>query len=173
MRTLIIFSILISFCTLLHAQERLSKVANLKAPVKAEKKSREEINMYEEQNFKSVPRMRRLQNLFKSGEVLIEFEDFEHPKSYRNTLEDVRARILGEGEEMLARGMNNKVDIQTINGTRYLFQKLSKNDEFYYYFRSEDINKKGIMGTVKFKTKDREEAEKVLHSFLNNVKFLK
>ena len=173
MRTLMTFTMLIFFCTLLHGQERLSKVANLKAPAKAEKKSRDEIYLYEEQNFKIVPRMRRLQNLFKSGKVLIEFEDFEHPKSYRNTLEDVRARILGEGEEILALGMNNKVDIQTINGTRYLFHKLHKDDESYYYFRSEDINNKGIMGTLKFKTKDQKEAEKVLYSFLNNVKFSK
>jgi len=170
MKTIIIIS-LISFLTLINFQEPLSKVAAVKAPVNAEKKSKEGILSYEKANFKRVAAIKGLKNIYKVGDVLIGFEDFEHPAGYNSTLDERRDRILGEGEEILAAGTNDKVDIVTLNGTKYLIRKRNKGDEYFYYFMSEDKNRKAIKGRIQFKQKDLVQGEAVLQDFLKGIKF--
>jgi len=166
----IIITSLISFLALINLQEPLSKIASVKAPANAEKKSKDAIISYEKANFKRVA-VNGLKNIYKVGGVLIGFEDFEHLVDYNSTLEDHRDRALGEVEEILAAGTNDKADILTLNGTRYLILKRNKGDEYFYYFMSEDKNKKGIKGRIEFKKKDLAHGETVLQDFLKGIKF--
>lgn len=167
---IIITTALVSFLAFAKPQEPLSMVASIKAPVNAENKSKEGILLYEKENFKSVTAIKEFKHIYKVGEILIGFEDSEGPVGY-NTLEEQRDRILGEVEEILAAGTNDKVDILTLNGTKYLIRKRNKNEEYFYYFTSEAKNNKGIKGRILFKKKDLLRAEVLLQDLLKSIKF--
>lgn len=171
MKTIIAIS-LIYFIALVIPQEPLSKGPAIKAPRGAEKKSREQIVDYEKENFKfkRFSATRGTKKVYKIGGVLLAFEDSDYPKVYNSTLEDLRDKILGEVEEIRSAGTNDKVDIMTFNGTKYLIRKRDKGDEYFYMFTSEEKNRKGIQGVLLFKKADLDKADKILKTWLSSFK---
>ncbi|MEJ7559323.1 MAG: hypothetical protein WKF66_13515 [Pedobacter sp.] len=166
---LILINCLIYFLTFNFRQEPLSQVALIKVPNKVQKINNAEAVLFIQKNF-DKPRMNsRLKNMYKTGSIIIGFEDYE--RSSPMDLDELKERTLGNMEEIRAAGTNDEVDIINIKGKKFFIHKRHKSDEYLFNFISEPKNNKGLKGGVLFKKADSLKANEVLKTLLSNIVF--
>jgi hypothetical protein len=149
--------------------DSISKVVTIKIPRNVQKVNRAEITTFSKENFRKPSIDTRLQNIYKIGNVLIGFEDFKRDSPM--DLDELKDRILGEGERIILAGTNDKVSILNYNGIRFLIYKRHIDNDFFYQFVSEQRDNAGLRGSIQFKKTDMLKAIKILDRLFKSVAF--
>jgi hypothetical protein len=166
---LIFFTSLLCLLSATNNQEPPSKLATVKIPTSIDKSTNKQILSFAKGNFKRPALVWEMKNIYKTGNIIFGFEDYEQNNNV--DLDIIKERTEGEVEEIRSAGTNDKVQIIAYNGRKFLIHKRNKGDEYFYNFISEQKQGKGIKGGIQFKASDYEKGNLVLKNMLQGIIF--
>lgn len=166
MKTLLII-LFISASNLCYAQQHLSKVSKLIEPQKAKALTVNEGLTYVKENFSSLSIPIKMENVYLVDNIVVSFQDYK--VAYPVDLKTVQDRSYDKSESYFQKKIKFSETIQKYKFQDFFIETHSKNDEVYYWFRSEQKDLKGVEGCVAFKQKDAEKAKMILDNLLNSI----
>lgn len=169
------FTGLICLLSVFVQEEPISKVANIKAPEKAQRIELAEAKQRFASSYRYVRQLPRgMKNIYEVDQIIIAFSDLESA-SDRQTLEHRQKSEMETMKEMggeLVAGIDES-KIVSVNSIRYYILKRHFKDEYFYSFVSEKNEYMGIYGTFIFKRDAKEKADRIFDKLLKGISFKK